>query len=331
MPLAERLAAHDWPPAVEAVLKQQVDEPREEERLRAAIPRLTPIRDEGSLRVQAQYEQNPYPRWIDAGAAEPPVNLAEHLIRALPLGGLEPLSAQDGVDILIAGCGTGRNAIDTARSFKGARTLAVDLSLTSLGYALRKSREAGLTGIDYAQADLLELGGLGRDFDLIEAMGVLHHLADPMAGWRALLAALRPSGVMRLGLYSALARRNLPRIDIGRPTADAVRAARQSLIERGGEQAQEALGAQDFHSLSGCRDLLFHAQEHRLSLEEIAAFIGGAGLRFIGFAVDESALAAYRARFPNDPGAVDLGCWQAFEQDNPYTFTEMYQFWVQKL
>ena len=324
IPMAERLAEHDWPAPVAAVLTQQVAEPREEDRLRAAMPRLTPI-GESSLRVQAQYEQNPYPRWMDPGAPEPPTSLGEHLARAFPLGGLQPLSARDGVDILIAGCGTGRNAIDTARSFKGARTLAVDLSLSSLAYAERKSREAGLIGIEYAQADLLEIGGLGRAFDLIEAMGVLHHLADPMAGWRALLQVLRPGGVMRIGLYSALARRNLPR-EIPEATADAVREARQALAANGGQ----ALEAQDFYSLSGCRDLLFHEREHRLSLGEIDAFVRQAGLRFIGFAIDGSVLTAYRRRFPNDPGAVDLANWQAFEQDHPETFTEMYQFWVQK-
>lgn len=325
IPMAERLAEHDWPAPVAAVLTQQVAEPGEEDRLRATMPRLTPI-GQSSLRVQAQYEQNPYPRWIDPGAPEAPTSLGEHLVRAFPMGGLQPLSARDGVDILIAGCGTGRNAIDTARSFKGARTLAVDLSLSSLAYAQRKSREAGLIGIEYAQADLLEIGGPGRDFDLIEAMGVLHHLADPMAGWRALLEVLRPGGVMRVGLYSALARRNLPRIEIVEPTPDAVRQARQTLAAEGGQ----ALEAQDFYSLSGCRDLLFHEREHRLDLGQIDAFLQSAGLRFIGFALDASVLTAFRQRFPNDRGAVDLANWQAFEQDHPDTFTEMYQFWVQK-
>jgi 2-polyprenyl-3-methyl-5-hydroxy-6-metoxy-1,4-benzoquinol methylase len=38
--------------------------------------------------------------------------------------------------------------------------------------------------IEYAQADLLKLGGMERRFDLIEAVGVLHHMKDPLAGWR---------------------------------------------------------------------------------------------------------------------------------------------------
>ena len=55
----------------------------------------------------------------------------------------------------------------------------------------------------------MALGALGRSFDMIDSSGVLHHLADPFAGWRVLLSLLRPGGVMRLGLYSALGRRDV--------------------------------------------------------------------------------------------------------------------------
>jgi len=90
--------------------------------------------------------------------------------------------------------------------------LAVDLSISSLAYAKRKSRKLGLTTIEYAQADLLKLGSLGRSFDIIESSGVLHHLAAPWAGWRVLLSLLRPGGFMRLGFYSEVARRDIVRI-----------------------------------------------------------------------------------------------------------------------
>ena len=56
--------------------------------------------------------------------------------------------------------------------------LAVDLSLASLGYARRKSNALGLNNLT-RQADILELGRTGREFDVIESLGVLHHMADP--------------------------------------------------------------------------------------------------------------------------------------------------------
>ena len=75
----------------------------------------------------------------------------------------------------------------------------------------RKAHELGLANIEHAQADILKLDSLDRRFDVIETAGVLHHLADPAAGWRLLLSLLRPNGLMFVGLYSALARRSSDR------------------------------------------------------------------------------------------------------------------------
>ena len=44
-----------------------------------------------------------------------------------------------------------------AQVFPEARVLAVDISLPSLAYARRKTREEGLRNIAYAQADILKL------------------------------------------------------------------------------------------------------------------------------------------------------------------------------
>ena len=123
-----------------------------------------------------------------------------------------PASAQAGLrqfKILIAGCGTGQQSIEVARQFPAATLLAVDLSTASLAYATRRARELGVTNVEHMQADILKLGTIGRTFDMIQAVGVLHHLGDPWAGWRTLLPLLRPGGVMLVGLYSERARRDV--------------------------------------------------------------------------------------------------------------------------
>ena len=99
-----------------------------------------------------------------------------------PFAPFRQLGKHNDLDVLVAGCGTGQHSIETAQRFSGAKVLAVDLSLASLGYAKRKTHELGLANVDYAQADILELGKLDRRFDLIEAMGVLHHLREPWHG-----------------------------------------------------------------------------------------------------------------------------------------------------
>jgi SAM-dependent methyltransferase len=337
LPLANRLLDSQWPEAVAAVLVQQVREPEEELQLRATIPRSTRIEDEVSLLVQNQYEENPYPRWIKAAPAGKTKSLVEIMRERFPLASFERHGKSGGIDVLLTGCGTGQHAIQTARQFRQAQVLAIDLSIASLSYAKRKSRELGLSSIEYAQADLLELGSLGRRFDVIEASGVLHHLADPWAGWRVLLSLLRPGGFMKLGLYSETARRNIVRAQgviavrgYG-TTADDIRRCRQDLVDLDkSENFGTTTKLLDFFSISSCRDLLFHVQEHRMTLTGIDAFLRENNLTFLGFEIEADVLHAYKRRFPNDRAAINLGQWQIFENENPDTFRAMYQFSVQK-
>ena len=176
-------------------------EPLEEAEDLPSIPTLTPIEDDTSLEVMRQYEENPYPRWT--------INPLAALGRD-PDGISNAATQSESVqDILIAGCGTGEHPFDVAQKSPHARVLAIDLSRVSLAYARRKTREERLQNVEYAQADILKLPAIGRTFDRIEALGVLHHLADPLAGWRALLALLAPGGTMRIGLYSEAARRSI--------------------------------------------------------------------------------------------------------------------------
>jgi len=333
LPRAEKLLERAWSAAMRDVLVQQVREPAQEQELRATIPAWTAIDDEVSRQVREQYEQNPYPRWTEAEPPRAPIAFDDYLRRKLPASMFRKLGKVE-IDVLIAGCGTGQHAIETAQRFAGAKVLALDLSRTSLAYALRKTRALGRGNLEYGQADILKLGSLGRSFDLIESSGVLHHLADPLAGWRVLLALLRPGGFMAVGLYSEIARGQIveARAFIAergyRSTADDIRRCRQALFDDGRFKAIVTSG--DFFSTSGCRDLLFHVQEHRLTIPQIADFIAENGLSFVGFELDHAASAKYLHRFPQDKSMTDLACWDAFEREHPHTFAGMYQFWVQK-
>ena len=327
LPDAEKLLDRPWPAPVEAVLTQQLREPLRERALRADIPRLTRIEDPVSRAVQDQYEENPYPRWVRA-APQTPDTIANFLGNKFPLAAFERPAGLN--DILIAGCGTGQRSIAMARKFGAPHMLAIDLSLASLGYARRKSEELGLP-IAYAQADILEMKAGERAFDLIESLGVLHHLADPFEGWGALLDLLRPGGVMLLGLYSETARRPVTaaRARIAALGTGDIRAFRQDLM-RDPHTDASILESEDFFSFSAARDLLFHVQERHVSLGQIAGFIQSQNLRLLGLELDDAVLAAYRKRFPQDRPATDLACWEAFEADHPGLFAGMYIFWVQK-
>jgi tetratricopeptide (TPR) repeat protein/SAM-dependent methyltransferase len=335
LPLAQMLNTKTGP--LKGLIDQQVSEPLEEMRLRAAIRALTPIDDAVSLAVRDQYEHNPYPRWAKLPLPAEPDTI-EGALRALfpslPAGS----ATRDGCDVLIAGCGTGHCAIEAARRYRGARVLAVDLSLTSLGYAMRKTRELAIANIDYAQADILHLGTLGRtlgrSFDVIEAGGVLHHLDDPFAGWRVLLELLRPGGFMYLGLYSALGRKHIVNVrsliaERGyRSSPDDIRRFREQLVA---DAERSDIGrlwqSPDFYNMSGCRDLCFHVQEHRLTIPQIKTFLDDNGLTFIGFVVDPRSQNEVESRFPNED---ELDRWHRYETGHPNMFSGQYHFWLQK-
>lgn len=337
LPGPDRLLAANWPAAVERVLRQQIREPLEEQAFRAGIERLTSIAVGVSEKVRDQYEQNPYPRWVALPKRERPLRFNDELRRTLPFASFEPLLDDSAPEMLIAGCGTGSHSIDSARRFLGARVLAVDLSLSSISYAKRKTQELSVANIEYAQADILMLGGIARTFDIIESVGVLHHMTDPFAGWRMLLSRLRPGGFMHLGFYSELARKDVVKTrefiaarGYG-STPHEIRRFRQDLAaQRLSPDLQWLNETPDFYSTSECRDLLFHVQEHRLTLGEIESFLARSQLQFIGFEVDPGALHNYRARFTDDRSAVDLRNWARFEAENPNTFAGMYQFWIQR-
>lgn len=339
LPNANLILERAWRGEVNDLLVTVLVEPQEEHGLGAAVPCLTAIDDEISLEVQRQYEENPYPKWTRLPAASGEGSVEDY-IRQLFGETLRVASRRfEGAEtILIAGCGAGQHSIETAQRFRKAKILAIDLSRTSLGYAIRKSKELGLDNIDYAQADIMRFGGVDARYDAIESVGVLHHLLDPYAGWKILCGKLKPGGFMRLGLYSEKARqdivlaRNWIEANKFQSTEADIRACRQQIISLPADDpVRQIVNRRDFFELNSCRDLLFHCQEHRFTLPQIKKMLEGLGLIFLGFTLESPTVeAAYRARFPLDKQMENLETWDIFEQENPATFRGMYQFWVQK-
>ena len=338
LPEPAALLKKTLPEPLQAVIQQQVIEPHEEAELAAALPALTSISDSVSQAVQAMYEESPYPRWVKAPPFSNSQPLNSFLTKNYPLSGFIPLASDNPLQVLIAGGGTGQHPLHTAHRFTGAQVHVIDLSRRSLAYAQRKTQELGLKNIKFAQADILQIDQIAQTFDLIESVGVLHHMADPWAGWKALLSRLKPNGFMKLGFYSQTARKNINQLrdfikteGFGN-TPDAIRACRQHLIEHSqSTDIGDIFLLRDFYSTSACRDLLFHVQEHQLTLPEIDTFLQSHSLKFIGFETNASTLNAYRQQFPNDPSATNLSNWHQFEQQHPNTFISMYQFWLQKM
>lgn len=341
-PWAARLSA----PALAPLVAQQIAEPAEERALAEEIERTRPIADPTSQAVRSLYEEAPYPRWAAPFFA--PKRDAREIYR-IKYGAAADLTLLDQVsapEILVAGCGTGFNLLVSVAGYQDYRLTAVDLSLNSLAHAARHVRALKLDNIRLLQGDILDLGALPRTFDIVEAIGVLHHMADPLAGWQILADRLKPGGVMQIGLYSTLARAGIEKLRAYakargfQPTREGVVAFRRevlSILRQPGHPDHGLIGEArlaanlDFYSISGCRDLVFHPQETSFTIPDLARMIDKLGLRFLGFSFPSPAfLDGYRGRFPDDPAATNLDNWDRFERQNPTLFSRMYIFSVQK-
>ena len=163
---------------------------------------------------------------------------------------------------------------------------------------------------------------------------------DPLSGWKALVDTLRIGGLMKIGLYSNIARQHIMEArrqiarkkyttstrDIRRYREEILNMDRQSDLE-----ITKVLDSSDFYSLSACRDLLFHVQEHQFTLPQIEKALNDLGLEFLGFELKQSNVRSkFSKLYPEKDALSSLKLWHQFELKNPNTFRGMYQLWVQK-
>jgi 2-polyprenyl-3-methyl-5-hydroxy-6-metoxy-1,4-benzoquinol methylase len=323
------------PAELESLHRRQILEPEEEKQLRSTIPILQEVKDEVSCKVREQYEQNPYPRWVNRQFPNIPKPIAT-ITKEFNLKILNhDIEKVDRPQILIAGCGTGQHSITTATKYKNCDVLAIDLSLSSVAYAKRKTEELGISNIEYMQADILDLSSLDRKFDIIESAGVLHHMDDPMAGWKVLTDCLNTGGLMQIGLYSELARKHIVQIrdEIEQSniesSRDSMKLFRNKIGSSEEEHHKKIVSSFDFYSMSALRDLIFHVQEHRFTIPQIKASLTQLGLVFCGFE-NREAVQNFKLENSTETALYDLEKWDTYEKENPNVFARMYQFCCQK-
>ena len=317
------------------LINMQIKEPLKEKKLVNSIKSLGEISDAVSKKVRDQYEKHPYPRWRYF-YSNTPANFLTIINALVRPNKIEINNKFDNPNVLIAGCGTGKQIL-VANNYLNANILAVDLSLTSLAYAKRKIEELNLKNIEFLHADILQLKNLNKKFDIIECAGVLHHMRDPLEGLKALLELLDPHGLLRLGLYSELARQDI--IEVREfikkkkfmNTINDIRKCRKAIIEnKENRLLKKVLYRKDFYSTSAARDLMFHIQEHRFTLKQISKISKNFNLEFLGF-VGQSLKNKFSIIFPNDKNNASLDNWNQFEKKNPDAFIGMYDFLVRKI
>lgn len=244
--------------------------------------------------VEAQYEAYPYP-------ARDPADEARRLIEGSPSHPVEidhflffgkrdwstPFRA------LVAGGGTGDGAVMLAQKLADigcpAEIVYLDLSRAARAVAEARVAARGLTSVRFVTADLLTAPEHGP-FDYIDCCGVLHHLPDRDAGFRALAQALAPDGGMGLMVYAPH----------GRSGVYALQAAFGTLFAEDTPHEKVALARRAIDALpptnwlrrnpfvgdhrqsdAGLYDLLLHARDVPYGIEDLIVALRRAGLALV--------------------------------------------------
>lgn len=98
--------------------------------------------------------------------------------------------------VLEAGCGVGAQTVTLAQRSPGARFMSIDISPDSIAQAKRRTDAAGLTNVQFQQADIFALPFEPESFDHVFACFVLEHLSRPVEALAILKRMLKPGGTV---------------------------------------------------------------------------------------------------------------------------------------
>jgi SAM-dependent methyltransferase len=292
-----------------------------------------PPTDPVTSAVKSQYEGWPYPAWTRI-TLDAPTRLPDVIASMNPeVAKLLPVKA----NLLIAGCGTGRQAASVAMRYPDAAVTAIDISEASLDYARRQCAKLGITNVRFISLDLHAVADLNQRFHSIHCAGVLHHLPSPERGLKLLADALEPGGVMHIMVYNRHQRlmvRGARGFVIGdllqEPVSDdLLRRVRQRFLQQSEHPvASNVIRSRDFATLAGTYDLLLHRHEDSFDFARIERALDHAGMRMLSFDMPSPVIAArYDAMFPDDPKHCNIKSLALFETSNPALSRKHYRFW----
>jgi len=180
------------------------------------------------------------------------------------------------LDILVAGCGAWQ-AAKYAVCRPAARVVGIDVSTTSLDRTEQLRRRYRLGNLETRLMPLERVDALERRFDLIVCTGVLHHLADPDTGLRALRSVLKPDGAVHLMVYARHGRAGVSmlqeycrRLGIG-PSRDEIEQLAAALQKLSPNHPAAALlrHARDVSDVDALADALLNPRERAYSVPEL--------------------------------------------------------------
>ncbi|MEM6577752.1 MAG: class I SAM-dependent methyltransferase, partial [Pseudomonadota bacterium] len=249
-------------------------------------------------KVRDQYEAFPYPernprdekKRLIIGSPSLPQEI-DHFVFQGQRDWSEPLR------ILVAGGGTGDGLIQLTALLtqygKRYEATYIDLSKASRAVAEKRAQVRGLKNIKFVTGSLLDVGEYGP-FDYIDCCGVLHHLPDPDAGFRALRDALAPGGGLGFMVYAPYGRSGVyplqeafGTLTQGMSPADRLKVARRIYASvPDGHPIKCNVNLNDHKSgNAGFYDLLLHSQDRAYTVAELGETLERTGWALSGFTV----------------------------------------------
>jgi SAM-dependent methyltransferase len=170
--------------------------------------------------------------------------------------------------------------------------VAVDVSQPSLDHQQYLKDKHGLFNLDLHLLPIEELPTLGRDFDLVVSTGVLHHMADPVVGMKALGSVVRPDGAIAVMLYAKNGRIGIEllesafrEIGLGQDDKSVEIVKNAMTLLRPDHPVQGYLGMADDlrESDAGLVDTFLHGRQRSYTVDECVDLVAAAGLEFQGW------------------------------------------------
>ncbi|KPQ35493.1 MAG: methyltransferase domain-containing protein [Phormidium sp.] len=159
--------------------------------------------------VKRQFERSPYPRQpLDQTPKDNPSYLYKHHFASAYYHRNQHIIDPKDTLILDAGCGSGYKALALAYANPGAKIVGIDFSEESVKLARTRLDYHGIENVQFEAMAIEDLASLGMEFDYINCDEVLYLLPDPEVGLAALKSVLKPQGIIRGNLHSALQRVN---------------------------------------------------------------------------------------------------------------------------
>lgn len=253
------------------------------------------IRQDISSAVQRLYDTYPFPPEPLLDSPPPGYNWRWNWLAAYHFCTHQTPQKQD-VRILDAGCGTGVGTEYLVHLNPAAQVVGIDLSSGALEVARERCRRSGANRVEFHHKSLYDAQELPGEFDLINCVGVLHHLPDPIRGIQSLAAKLAPGGLMHIFVYAELGRWE---IQLMQKAIALLQGERRGDYRDGVQVGRQIFAAlpennrlvkreKERWSLENQRDECFadmyvHPQEIDYNIDTLFQLIDASGLDFVGF------------------------------------------------